>query len=314
MLPDAAMVIFVVQNHREAVLRLGVLRAHMRRGPLGGGHQPKSLRADQILVLDGLPQLQQIPDGAAEAQVRVVGHVVLIRGDIASRKTAVRMGKAVYQGEIVAIGGGLHARRLEDVLLDVVRETLAGNPLDNRDQQLKAGDGPVPFRSRVIHPFFPGVQGHHFIQRLWLAAGCFNGIAEIVIIDDAGSVIEQLSNRDVMTLEGELRNELGDIVIERQFAPFDQLHDGNSGEGQHGTDHVIDGFIFSRRFEAKVCVTKSLVQEYPAAARHDHGGTHDVFLRHDLLHDGIEIGARVCCRRANRSGGVEKKQGKENFS
>jgi hypothetical protein len=36
MLPKAAAVIFVIQNHREAILRLRILRTHMRRGPFGG--------------------------------------------------------------------------------------------------------------------------------------------------------------------------------------------------------------------------------------------------------------------------------------
>src|ERR1700727_1282569 len=112
------------------------------------------------------------------------------------------MGKAVHQCEVVAISGGLDARGLENILLHVLRETLARDSLYNRDQELEAGDGPVPLRSWVVHPVFPGIERHHSVQRFGLPAGRLNGIAEIMIIDDARGVVEQLAYRYMMALEG----------------------------------------------------------------------------------------------------------------
>ena len=61
-LSDAAVIIFMVQDHGESVLRFGVLRRHMRRRALSGGHLLEGLWADKALFFDRAPQLQEIAD------------------------------------------------------------------------------------------------------------------------------------------------------------------------------------------------------------------------------------------------------------
>src|SRR5580692_3770648 len=52
------------------------------------------------------------------------------------------------------------------------------------------------------------------------------------------------------------------------------------------------------------------MEQNPAMVRHQHRGADDMFLLHDLSHDGIQVGAGMAGRRAMCSGATEKKQGK----
>src|SRR5438045_3425971 len=110
------------------------------------------------------------------------------------------MGEAAHQGEIIAIGCGFNSGWGEDILLYVVWKTLAADPFHNRNEKLEAGDGPIPLLSRLIHPILPGVERHDLIERLGLAAGGFDRVAKVVVVNDAGSVIEQLANAYAMAL------------------------------------------------------------------------------------------------------------------
>jgi hypothetical protein len=85
-----------------------------------------------------------------------------------------------------------------------------------------------------------------------LAVSGFERVAEVVIVSDAGGVTEELANGDVMALKGKFREIFGDVVVEGELAAFDLLHDGHSGEREHGTDDVIDGVGLGGCFEAEV--------------------------------------------------------------
>ena len=76
--PVCLMIIFMIEDHGESVLRFGVLRGHMLRRAFSGGHLLESFWADEMLLLDGAPQLQKIAHGGAEAQVGVIGHVIFM--------------------------------------------------------------------------------------------------------------------------------------------------------------------------------------------------------------------------------------------
>src|SRR5262249_8004479 len=104
------------------------------------------------------------------------------------------MRKAMSEREVVAIRGRLYSCGLPDVLSDIVRKALAADSLNDCDQQLKAGNGPIPLLPRLVNPVFSGIQPHNLIKRLGLAAGGLYGIAQIVVIDDAGGVVQQLAD------------------------------------------------------------------------------------------------------------------------
>ena len=93
-------------------------------------------------------------------------------------------------------------------MLHVVWKTLAAHALHNRNQKLEAGDGPIPFFPRLIHPILAGVERHDLIERLGLAAGGFNRVAKIVVVNDTGGVIEQLANAYMMALQWETPNNM----------------------------------------------------------------------------------------------------------
>src|SRR5205823_1973203 len=206
-LADAAMILLMVDHHGEAVLCLGVLRAHLGSRAYGGGHLLEGLGPNEVLLPDRPPQPVQISHGAAETQVRVICHTVFICRHIAASKLAISMRKSVHQREIIAIGSGLYACWFEDILLHVFGKSLSGHALHNRDQKLKAGDGAVPLCSRLIDPILPCVERHDFIQCFGLAAGAFDGIAKIVVINYSRSVVEQLANAYMMALQRKFRDE-----------------------------------------------------------------------------------------------------------
>jgi hypothetical protein len=52
---------------------------------------------------------------------------------------------------------------------------------------------------------------------------------------------------------------------------------------------MVGSFVFGRRLQAEVREAESFVQEYAATTRHQHRSPHNMLLRHDPLHDGIEI-------------------------
>ena len=111
-----------------------------------------------------------------------------------------------------------------------------------------------------------------------------------MIVDDAGGVGQQLSNGDVMALLRKLGNILSDVVVEREFAAFHLLHDGDSGKRQHRADDVVDGVRLAGNFEAKVREAVPLVQQDAVAPRDQHRGADHLLLGNDALCDRIEIG------------------------
>ena len=180
----------------------------------------------------------------------------------------------MHHGVVIAVRRRRQARRCEDVGLHVVGEPFARESLHDRDEQLESGDRPVPLGAGLVHPVLAGVERHHFVERLGQAAGRLDRIAEVVVVDDAGSVVEQLPDGDVVPLHRKLGDELRDVVVERELAALDQLHHGDAGEREHRPDDVIDGLVLRRRIEAQVGESVSPFQKNPILVLHQHRSAH----------------------------------------
>src|SRR6185437_4161217 len=167
----------------------------------GAGHFLERLWTNKAFVFDCAPKLEQVAYGGAEAQVRVIGHSVFAGLNITRSKLAVGMAESAGERKVVTIRGGFNSRGREDVLLNVVKKALPRHALHNRDQELKTGDGPVPLLAWFVDPVLARVESHDLIQGFGLAAGGFNRIAQVVVIHDSGSVIQQLPDGDMMALQ-----------------------------------------------------------------------------------------------------------------
>lgn len=289
-LADPAMIVFMIDADGEAVLVEWIIRIFLSGCAFGSAHLLVSLGLKKIFFLNGAPEPDDVTDRAANAKVIVIRHIVFIGGDEACAKSAVGMREAGNEGEIVTEGSGFYSGGGKDILLDVIGEGLVRNAFDNRNQKLEAGDGPIPFRARLVNPFFICIEGHHFVKGFGKAAGGFDGIAEVVVINDAGGVIEQIANRDVASLCGKFGDVSGNVIVKRELAAIGELQDGDSGEWQHGADNVIDGFVLRRRFETEVGKAVAFVEQDGVAAHHEDGGADDVLVGDDLPRDCIQIG------------------------
>ena len=197
------------------------------------------------------------------------------------------MGETADDGGAVAAGGGFDSGGDEEILLHVVFEGLPGDSLENGGEQLEVGDGPVPLGSGFVGPLPVGEEGDDLVEGFGLAVGGFEGVAEVVIVDDAGGVAEELADGDVMALKREVGEKLGDVVVEGELAAFDLLHDGDSGEREHGADDVIDGIGWCGRFKTEVGEAIAFFEEDFVASRDEDRGADDVVLRDDSFGDGV---------------------------
>ncbi len=55
MLANAPVVFLMIEDHGKAILRLGILRAHMGRGTFGRGHELECFWPNEFLFLDCAP-------------------------------------------------------------------------------------------------------------------------------------------------------------------------------------------------------------------------------------------------------------------
>jgi len=70
-----------------------------------------------------------------------------------------------------------------------------------------------------------------------------------------------------MPLQRKFRNELGNVIVQREFAALYLLHYRNSGEWQHWPDDVIHSLILCRRFQCEIGKAIAFVQQNAVTSR-----------------------------------------------
>src|ERR1700679_3335731 len=270
------MAVFVAKEERHAVVLLRVTRRHLDSRTLGGGHELERFRFEQLTLLNGAPDAEEIGDGAAEPEIVADGTAVFGSCLVMVADALVAVREPVNDRGVVARRRRSGAGGSEEVLLHVFGVGLARDAFENFREELKVGDRPVPLCPRFVDPLAIGEECDDFIHGFGLAVAGFQWVAAVVVVDDAGGVADEFANGDVMSLRWKLGEILRDVVVKRELAAFDLLHDSDSGERKHRADDVIDGVRPRGRFESNVGYTITLEKEDTIASCNQHRGTYYV--------------------------------------
>ena len=165
---------------------------------------------------------------------------------------------------------GCHLHRFENVVLDIVEVTFAGDVLDDATEQNVAGVAVAQPVARLAHLGLAGDQ-RQIVHRIDVAFG----VLEIVRhheVAQARGMVQEFPHRDLLRhrLVGIFRNQLRQRVVPRQLAGLDQLRDGDRGEHLADRADAELRLLIDRHIEATFGKTTALVEHGLAAIENGH--------------------------------------------
>ena len=124
-----------------------------------------------------------------------------------------------------------HRERNEDSLADQIAQRFSSGAFgDDRQQKVAAVAVAVVRVRREVQLFLPRQKHQRFAFVSPVLAVVSVEAKQIGVIANAAGVVQQIGDRDLLSVIGDLGNEFSDVVVEPQFAVCNELDDDRAGE------------------------------------------------------------------------------------
>ena len=222
-----------------------------------------------------------------------------------------------------------HLQRRQDAFGQERAERFAGDDLDDAAEHVGRA-AVIPFRARLAHQRHAGDHGRVLgigdlaAAQPRLLIELLHGAVAGVVVGQAGGVPQQVLDGhlpldrhevelavvlDADLLVGELRNELGDGVVEDEVAVLDQHHDADRDDRLGHREDAEDAVMRHRRAGGRILPADRVEPADLAAPRHHDGGPGEGALV-DLALEGIRHPLQAGAREPDRFRlGVGKRRG-----